>query len=70
MTEPLTSEQCRYCRRPKSEHEQTSEGLRCRTVQFFAPCEHKRRTGTGWAGSDGKGGSDMTCDDCGERFLW
>lgn len=68
---PLSADQmCITCRRPKSEHEQTSNGLRCRTVQFFTPCPHTRRTGFGSISSDGKTAGRSSCDDCHEVFEW
>lgn len=59
---------CIVCRRPKAEH---AAGSECPPrVTYFTPCTHPRQQGTAAMGVDGMGWSDMTCMDCGERFMF
>lgn len=62
---------CVSCGSRKSVHVSNENGvLVCpHVLRYFNPCKHEHKSGSGWVGSDGSGGSDMTCDVCGERFV-
>lgn len=69
LSESLT-QRCGICRLPKGEHFLNGGRAQCPPkVTFFTPCLHRTRQGTGVISMDGKGWTDETCSDCGERIV-
>lgn len=62
---------CSICRKTKGEHLLVAGGaFMCPPLPtYFTECMHHRRQGVGMLSSDGHGGSDETCMDCGARIV-
>lgn len=63
---------CMGCRRTLGEHLIAKGGAAMcpPTYQYFKPCKHERRQGTGGISADpSQNWSDETCQDCFKRFV-
>ncbi len=73
MTDHIPADpMCMRCRQRKSAHtDNGTGGFLCPPVkQYFLPCDHKNRIGSGSIYSDGTAHGESTCQDCFERFAW